>query len=330
MKKLYRCCLLLLTAALLLSGCKKSSVTSATADAGGSQVTTAKAYQSGSDSGSSINASGFNPATPGLPVKASSIVVSGGIIYYCNWSDGDKLYKINANGTGKQKLSDDAASALILSNDTIYYSNESDYLKLYSINIDGTGKQKLFDEKVSNMILMDSYLYFIDSSDKIAALDTSSGVKTPLNINSRYFDTDGNQIFFEDFDGSQSSFNAANLDGTNSLKINDDAPLGIVSDQGILYYINTRDGSRIYKISQDGTGKTKLNDSESSNIEIDSGWIYYINHSDFEKLYKIKLDGSGNVKLSDEDFIKSFAVAGNFVYFDKNTEIQHPIYKVNK
>lgn len=335
MRKLNRYCAILFAVLLLLSGCNKSTGTTTSKSSNSSSKSSsssAKAQTAQVSSGTSvsINTSSFSPMAPITPVKSSAIVLSGSTIYYSNWSDGDKLYKISTNGTGKQKLTDDAVSEFILNGSLIYYSNKSDYFKLYSLNLDGTGKQKLLDEKASNLTLMENYLYFIDSASSIAAVDIDSKAKIQLNAPTRYFDTDGTQIFYENFEGDQLSMKSINIDGTNNVKIIDDEPLGIVSSQGTLFYINSLDGGKIYKVSPDGSNKMKLNDFSSSNIQIDNGWIYYINHSDFQKLYKMKLDGTSSTKLSDEDFVKAYTIAGTFIYFDRNTDINHPIYKINK
>ncbi|MBC2578824.1 DUF5050 domain-containing protein [Clostridium sp. DJ247] len=271
------------------------------------------------------------PSNVGASIKFSSVIQAGNTLYYSNWSDKDKIYKINADGTGKQKISDDSASELILSNNTIYYSNKSDSYKIYSINTDGTGRKKLLDERTYNLILLGTFIYYIGPNNTIYALDVSNGSKSSLNIQSRCFDSDGTNIYYEDYlmNGSLSSIQ---INGTNKTKISDDAPMDIVVQAKVIYYSNAGDGNKLYKVSSDGTNKTKLNDFKSMNLVLDNGWIYYINDSDYDKIYKIKLDGTNNTKVSDESFVKSFSIAGNFIYFNKKTDSTSApfIYKISK
>lgn len=270
-----------------------------------------------------------NPGNFSNPIKSSLVIQNGSFLYYSNWSDGDKIYKINVNGTGIQKISDDSAPELILSNNILYYSNESDAGKLYVVNIDGTGRKKLLNEKAYNLDLLGNLIYFIDSNNNISTLDINSGKKVQLNIKSRVFDSDGTNIYYEDY-LLRHALSSIKIDGSNYGKVCDDAPMSIVSQSGVVYYTNGWDNNKIYKISSDGSNKVKLNDYKSSNLVIDNGWIYYINNSDFDKIYKIKTDGSSNTLVSSESFVKYFSIAGNFVFFNKNTNTNPSIYKINK
>lgn len=267
---------------------------------------------------------------PGNPIKSSAFIQNGNFVYYCNWSDGDKIYKMNLNGTGSQKIGDDASDEMIMSNNLIYYSNVSDDHKLYSINVDGTGRKKILDEKCSNLILIGNIMFYIDFDNNIKVLDTISGKTSTLQIKSRCFDSDGTNIYYENYAVDKLSFSSAKVDGTNTVKVNDDAPLMIVVQSKDVYYINGSDNDKIYKISSNGTGRIKLNDNSASNLVVDNGYIYYINNSDFQKIYKMKLDGTGNTKVCDASFVKTFNIAGNLAYFSLTSDLNKVIYKVNK
>lgn len=338
MNKVKRYCLILSICIFGLTGCQspfKSSSKSSQSSA--SQNNKKNITQNTSNNSNSNNNTGFsqvpgaivNPGSFSSAIKSSLVFQSGNILYYANWSDGDKIYKMNLNGSGSQKISDDSAAELIISNNIIYYSNESNSNKLYSVNIDGTGKKKLLDESVNNLELMGNLIYYIDSNNNVSTFDTTSSAKVPLNVKSRCFDSDGTYIYYEDY-VANNVLSSIKVDGSNYGKVYDDAPTFIAAQSGVVYYVNGYDGNKIYKISSDGSNRTKLNDSEASNLIIDSGWIYYINNSDFDKIYKIKLDGSNNTKVSDESFVRYFSVAGNYIFFDKKTDINHSIYKTNK
>lgn len=260
------------------------------------------------------------PNTAGIPIKSSSAMRSGNVIYYCNWSDQDKIYQININGAGKKKISDDSAYELILSNNVLYYSNESDSYKLYSINTNGTNRKQLLNSGATNLILLNNFIYYIDSNNIISAFNIANRSFTPFNIKSRCFDSDGKNIYYEDY-SSKSVLSSMQVNGSNVSKIYDDIPLSIVSQSGMIYYSNGCDSKKLYKINSNGSGRTKLNDSSSSNLVFDNGWIYYINNSDYDKIYKIKVDGTSNTKVSDDGFVKSFSIAGNYVYFNEKPDV---------
>lgn len=322
-----------------LVGCQSpiKSSSNKSAQSATSQNVTENSVQNASNDSNSNAGTNFsavpgaivNPGSFSSPIKSSLVFQNGSLLYYANWSDGDKIYKMNLDGTGSQKICDNSASELIIANNIIYYSNESDSGKLYSVNIDGTGNKKLANEKVNNLEILGNLIYYIDSNNTISTLDITNGTKIPLNIKSRCFDSDGTYIYYEDY-LSNHALSSIKVDGSNYGKVFDDAPIYITSLSGVVYYVNGYDGNKVYKISSDGSSRTKLNDSEASNLTLDGGWIYYINNSDFDKIYKIKIDGSNNTKVSDESFVKYFSVVGNYVFFGKKTDINSTVYKTNK
>ena len=69
---------------------------------------------------------------------------------------------------------------------------------------------------------------------------------------------------------------------------------GLVARQGDwIYYRNSSDGYKLYKVKTDGSGREKINDDSSWFINVVGDWIYYVNADDGYKLYKVKTDGSG-------------------------------------
>lgn len=335
-KKIY---LLLVIIMFIFTGCQnplssssnKSSQTSNSQNAASNTVNT--------NSNSSLSSTGtnytvttgavVNPGNAGNVIKSSLIFQSGNFLYCSNWYDGDKIYKMNLNGTGIQKVSDDAASELIVSNNIIYYANESDHNALYYMNIDGTGRKKLLGEPVRNLELLGSLIYYVDSGNTITTFNISNNTKVSLNIKSTYFDSDGNNIYYEDY-LSKYALSSIKADGSGFIKLKDDAPTSIVSGSGVVYYSNGWDSNKIYKVSSDGSNRTQLNNFRSSNLVLDNGWIYYINGSDLDKIYKIKIDGTGNTVVSSETFVTYFTVAGNYVFFKSNTDANHSIHITNK
>jgi len=73
--------------------------------------------------------------------EASYINVYGDYIFYCNKSDGFKLYRASIDGRSKNKLNDDISYNINVSNGWIYYCNKSDGGSIYRIRTEGTDKQ---------------------------------------------------------------------------------------------------------------------------------------------------------------------------------------------
>lgn len=67
--------------------------------------------------------------------------IVGDEVVFVDLDDGESIYIMNVDGTGKRKLSADEASELSVDGDMIYYYNGSDGNKLYRIRKDGTGRE---------------------------------------------------------------------------------------------------------------------------------------------------------------------------------------------
>ena len=94
-----------------------------------------------------------------------SIHVSGNWVYYCNLSDGENLYKIRIDGKDKTKLNNDKSLFISVSGDWVYYSNWSDGEKLYKVRVDGKGRIKLNNDECQNINAVGDWVYYINCSN---------------------------------------------------------------------------------------------------------------------------------------------------------------------
>lgn len=86
-----------------------------------------------------------------------------------------------------------------------------------------------------------------------------------------------------------------------------------------LYFSNTADSGKLYKMKPDGTGYEKLSEDEVQYISVLSGVIYYTNLSDGGTLYSIKTDGSQRKKLNSENSVY-VNVVGDTIYYVSVTD----------
>lgn len=105
-------------------------------------------------------------------IEVRHLNVVDGWMYYRNYSDNEKLYRMNIDGTHNVKLCDDMVYNINVTEDSVYYKNGSDGNKLYRINVDGTGGQqilspvplvkgnKLSNDVVENIDIIDPKVYF--------------------------------------------------------------------------------------------------------------------------------------------------------------------------
>ncbi|RKQ13327.1 DUF5050 domain-containing protein [Lysinibacillus endophyticus] len=71
--------------------------------------------------------------------------------FYSSDADDINIYKINKDGTGKQKISNERANELVVYNGWIYFSNYSRSGYLYKMKIDGTQLTQINDFIISNL-----------------------------------------------------------------------------------------------------------------------------------------------------------------------------------
>ncbi len=83
---------------------------------------------------------------------------------------------------------------------------------------------------------------------------------------------------------------------------------------GYIYYSNTSDKKKLYRMKEDGSGKEKISDDSCSYINVIGEWIYYRNDDDLGKIYKIKTDGTIRTCLNKDDS-KFVIAAGDYIYY---------------
>lgn len=263
-----------------------------------------------------------------LEDKAQYINQSGDWIYYSNYSDGGLLYKIKKDGTERQKLLDDKAAYITVSGEYVYYSNHSDGGKLYKIKKDASDAEIWSDKsKHGNPIVVD-YGNYNKTTDEVAYINIvgdwiyysnySDGHK-PYVINKdgtyrgklsdNYADciqVEGDWIYFTSGSGVISKINKNNkgniipIKGTTN-EFNKGYHINVYGDW--IYYSNSEDGGKLYKISTDGSGKKiKLSDETVGYINIVGDWIYFTTTKN--KLYRLPISTNGEIKPEEVGAVK--------------------------
>jgi hypothetical protein len=91
-----------------------------------------------------------------------------------------------------------------------------------------------------------------------------------------------------------------------------------------IYYKNTYDEGKLYRIKNDATDRTKICDDISDNISVIGDWIYYRSISDGNKIYKVKIDGTSKTNIY-PGMARNINVVGQWVFF---TSGNNNIYKI--
>lgn len=107
---------------------------------------------------------------------------------------------------------------------------------------------------------------------------------------------------------------------TNKLGQGNRSNTGLITaDEDYIYYSNTTDSGKIYKMSDSGLENYIICDDDAKYITASGGWIYYSNYSDNGKIYKVKVDGTRRQKISDN--IGTFLnVLGDKIYYSNRSD----------
>lgn len=203
------------------------------------------------------------------------IAYNNGWIYYINYSDKNKIYKIKADGSGRTQIGSDPAVHMYIKNNKIYYIDriESTH-KVHQMDLDGSNNRSInYDNLTTTLYVNDNNLYY-------KAYNRGSGssfIKTDLNGNDKTTVTTSLSGFNENSDGIRFTY----------------YPLEKIKD-GWVYYVDSNSNNNLYKVKIDGTQKTKVSDDNisSSEFNISGNWIYYRNTNNSDKIYRINIDGT--------------------------------------
>ncbi|MCX7921795.1 MAG: DUF5050 domain-containing protein [Clostridia bacterium] len=220
------------------------------------------------------------------------------------------LFKISLDGKKKIKLSDDQISCISKLDNWIFYINEGDDNKIYKITTDGTNKTKVVDTKTSYLGTLDGWLYYTDDLT-IYRINMDGTIKTTITSSQidvvSYFAIIEDWVYFRGFswDSARARLYKVKADGSGLTPLSGDTPPGYkVTDGGNsvsyyygnfeciqndwIFYVNTDDGNKIYKVKTDGSARIKINEDSSSQLEMIGDWIYYTNEHD-HKNYRINI-----------------------------------------
>jgi hypothetical protein len=97
--------------------------------------------------------------------KVSNMIAVNNVIYFIDQSDGNKLHAFDTINNVDTIISADIVGNYLIDEDTILYENKSDKSTLYKINIDGTQKQKLSNFSVNSFAPYSGQILALNSSD---------------------------------------------------------------------------------------------------------------------------------------------------------------------
>lgn len=207
-------------------------------------------------------------------------VTQGDWIYFSNISQGNKLYKMRFDGTGKQMLSNDDSIYINVVGDWIYYVNRSDVFKMYKIRLDGTQRTKIDDtHSATVMSVVGDWIYYVTQSEQY-------------------------KLF------------RIRTDGTGKMQLGTGALIEeMYATEDWVFYTLQNQGLQIYKIKPDGTQRTRVTQYGARQLNIEGDWLYFVNQS-MPGIWRVKWDGTNPTSFGAEIQSPAYLnVNENMIYY---------------
>lgn len=197
--------------------------------------------------------------------QAGYLATDGEWIYFVNYTDGGKFYKVKPDGTGKAKISDETGTALIVDGDRIYYLS-SDDSSIRSIGVDGSDCKIIVDSTASsNFSISGERIYFFKTIDgqRYLVSTTKDGEnleKYFVSVGGHCLVTNKGYAYFSDDEG---NISRSKLGSKTFEKISDTVVAGffyIYEDK--IYFLNGSTSEAVVTASMnlDGSEEKKLSD----------------------------------------------------------------------
>lgn len=267
--------------------------------------------------------------------------VQGNWIYYSNFDDNGKLYKMKLDSTEGQKLSNDNAEFINVVGEWVYYinyNNNKSYIN--KIKVDGSNETSMLEDNnnIKFLNVCDNKIYYIIGNNQadinswyytineLKADGTKIGevFRFPICSSPSYFNVLGNYGYclVNKYDGNEPSniIYKFNLDGSNKFaKLVNNAITFNVSEDWIYYGTF----NEIRKVKTDGKEDQKIAEGfpgglpdgqwgDPTCLNVEGNWIYYKDWKD-QTIYKIDTNGKNKVKLL-ECTAQSINIAGEYLY----------------
>jgi hypothetical protein len=264
--------------------------------------------------------------TSGNIINGGIAAIQGDWIYYRNESDGGKLYRINVNNTGREKISDDSIFYINVVGDWVYYNGDGDDgIGLHRVRTNGTGRTVLNNENSHFVHVIGEWIYYKNADTNTAyRMRTDGTSKTKLFDDCESFSIDNNWIYYSLNDSV--NFYKMRTNGTDNkvwweqdsvfFSIFQYVENGICYDSFIGLNIRNAETQNII-LSINGIDRfiSRGNYIYFTTRRADIGF-YRINIDGLEGLISISPDEMDKMtKLSDDAAAYCINIVGNWIYF---------------
>ncbi len=246
-------------------------------------------------------------------------IATDGDWYYYSSNEGGALYKMKADGSEQQKLTEEAAKQIHVIDGYIYYQcsvEGSTGPCIKRIKTDGSDETVLHNGMIENMKIIGERIYFKDQLDSLnlhsIALDGSDEAKESSAEEMYDYLIDGKYLYYENGQDGNKVYRS-NIDGSDAVCMIDHEVNGMTIAGNKLYYNDsTTHCLSTYDLS---TGESEeLVMEYVGYINVNPDGIYGYNGSQNTYLASWQTDGLG-MKILAEDDADEICVAGDKIYY---------------
>ncbi len=240
-----------------------------------------------------------------LDIAGTNFAFDGQTLFFTQGSSSGELMKINLDGTNGVRIGFTALKNLVVLDQTLY-AIEAEQSTAISLKQDGTGRRVIVETPAASMLIHAGKILIIGVSDDsgLVRYDPVSG-KSELLLSQRISSPNvcGDWLYYANPNDSNRLY-AWSFETGISTKISSfgiDKPF-IVSE-GIIYFIDSTDNSRLYSHPLEQAQTINLTDSRMviddavGNYVVCEDFIYYQRPED-KRIYRVDTDGSAPIRIN--------------------------------
>jgi hypothetical protein len=194
----------------------------------------------------------------------------------------------------------------------VFYINEDDNDCIYKTSTGGKNAIKMTDESCISFVVLGEWIYY--SSDSGIYKTPANGSKVKVLVNRDRFNTSAayyDKIYYPN-NADDDNIYVLKSDGISSIKFADLCPRDMIVNNNWLYYTDTHDSNKLYKIDIDSKETKLLNDFNTTCFKVDGEYIYYV---DEQGIHRKHCDGTNQINISN-DIPTAIDVYGNWIYYN--------------
>ncbi|MDD6203807.1 MAG: DUF5050 domain-containing protein [Firmicutes bacterium] len=92
-------------------------------------------------------------------------------------------------------------------------------------------------------------------------------------------------------------------------------------ENGYIYYLNPKDGNRVYRMKNDGTEQEKVTADRAKFLTVCEGWLYYSSPGAGLYFYRCRIDGTDRTLIY-KTSMSNFTIVGDTIYLETVTSSQ--------